>query len=185
MTNAKYTTPSQQRSRVKSQTQSSVGRVGAEVALDEIRRRAGRSGSRSWCATAGRGAWRPGCRARASAAGPDSAARCSPAAQQRLPRAPVAVGLVVGLMDRADDRPAAARPRPLRASARPWPLVVRGRRHAQGLTDELDPEALAVLVDEARSLRSGRIEFLGEIHRRGLQDLVRPAQLAHLALQRS
>src|ERR687887_538579 len=28
-------------------------------------------------------------------------------------------------------------------------LVVRGRRHAQGPADELDPESAAVLVDEA------------------------------------
>ena len=38
-----------------------IGRLGAEVALDEIRR-PGRVGvRRPWCATACRGAWRPGC----------------------------------------------------------------------------------------------------------------------------
>ena len=52
---------------------------------------------------------------------------------------------------------AAARPRRLDAERRPLaPLVVGGRRHAQGPADRLDPEAAAMLVDVAAHFgRSG------------------------------
>src|SRR5204863_9009052 len=67
---------------------------------------------------------------------------------QRLPHPPRPVGEVVGRVDLADQleqslvlKPAG---RPLASGA----LVIGGRRHAQGPADRLDPEALALLVDE-------------------------------------
>jgi hypothetical protein len=68
--------------------------------------------------------------------------------------------------------------RPLTAG----PPVVRRRRHVQGPANELDPEALAVRVDERAHF--GRVELLGEKHRGGLDDLVGLPELAHLALER-
>src|SRR5207237_493726 len=75
---------------------------------------------------------------------------------QRLPHPPVAVGVVVGRMQLADS---GEQPLVLDRSRRPLsttPLVVRGHRHAQRLTDRLDPEAATVLVDVAAHFgRSG------------------------------
>ena len=89
-----------------------------------------------------------------------AARRPLPGSEQRLPRAPVPVGLVVGLMDLADalEQPLvldlAGRTRAGRA------LVVRGRRHAQDPADGLDAEAAAVLVDVAAHLgRSASSSF--------------------------
>ena len=76
--------------------------------------------------------------------------------EQRLPGAPIAVGLVVRGVDLAD---AAEQPLVLECPGRALalrPLVVGRRRHAQGPADRLDPEALAALVDErAHFGRSG------------------------------
>jgi hypothetical protein len=70
-------------------------------------------------------------------------------AQQRLPGAPVAVGVIVGRLQLLD---APQQPLVLDRSCGPLArraLVVSGRRHAQGPADRLDAEAIALLVDEA------------------------------------
>ena len=167
-----------------SATHSRSGRVGGEVAVDEIRAPVGAAGRRSWSATACRGAWRPGCPCARISRSTRSAADLLAGALQRLPHAPVAVGVVVGRVHLADplEQPLVldrAR-RALAAGA----LVVGGRRHAQGPADRLDAEAAAMLVDEARSLRSVCVELGREKHRRRLQDLVRAAQLVDLPAQR-
>jgi hypothetical protein len=70
-------------------------------------------------------------------------------AQQRLPGAPVAVGVIVGRLQPLDalEQPLVL-DGPLRALAGLAP-VVGGRRHAQGPADRLDAETAALLVDEA------------------------------------
>jgi len=67
---------------------------------------------------------------------------------KRLPHPPGAVGQVVALMDLPDqlEQPLVLDPTGRALPARA--LVVRGRRHAQGHADRLDPEAAALLVDE-------------------------------------
>jgi hypothetical protein len=73
-------------------------------------------------------------------------------ALERQPAATVAIAVKVGGVQTLDllqqplvpDRPRRA----LAAGA----LVIRGRRHAQGLADRLDAEAAAVLLDEAAHL---------------------------------
>jgi len=72
--------------------------------------------------------------------------------QQSLPHPPRAVREVVPLVHLPDP---SEQPLVLELASRTLaasPLVVRGRRHAQGLTDRLDPEALALLVDERAHL---------------------------------
>ena len=105
-----------------------------------------------------------------------------PGTQQRLPRAPIAVGLVVGLVDLADhtQQPLVGhRPnRPGTGRA----LVVGGRRHAQSPADGPDPETAAVLIDVAAHFGRSESSSLAK-HRRGLQDLVRAAQLIVLGAQ--
>src|SRR5204862_4981640 len=67
---------------------------------------------------------------------------------QRRPHPPGGVGEVVALMDQLDQ---SEQPFVLELAGRALTaraLVVGGRRHAQGQTDRLDPEALALLVDE-------------------------------------
>jgi hypothetical protein len=68
---------------------------------------------------------------------------------QRLPHAPVAVGVVVlgvQLADQANKTLVLHRsPEGLALAA----LLVGGRRHAQGAADRLDPEAAALLIDVA------------------------------------
>src|SRR5215204_2347790 len=73
-------------------------------------------------------------------------------ATQRLPHPPISVGVVVARMQLADpgQQPLVFN-RPVRAAAA-GALVVRGRRHAQGRTDRLDPEEATVLVDVAAHL---------------------------------
>ena len=158
-----------------------VRAVGGEVALDEVR--AARAwGRASWCATACRGAWRPGCRARASAAGRGSAATCSPARAAPSTSAGSRRRSSWPRAARGSGR-AAARPRPRARSAAGCALVVGGRRHAQGPADRLDPEAAAMLVDVAAHFgRSGSSSFAKNTRRR-LQDLVRAAQLVVLLAQ--
>ncbi len=77
-------------------------------------------------------------------------------AHQRLPGAPVAVGLVVFLVRRSDPR---QQPLVLDLPGRALAggaLVVGGRRHVQGLADGLDAEAATMLVDVAAHFgRSG------------------------------
>jgi len=68
-------------------------------------------------------------------------------AHQRLPHPPVPVRLVVAPVRCADHL---QQPLILDRSRGPLadgPLVARGRRHAQGPADRLDPEALAMLLD--------------------------------------
>jgi hypothetical protein len=70
-------------------------------------------------------------------------------AAERLPHPPIAVSVVVGGVQLADPSE-----QPLifdcsRRAATAAPLVVRGHRHAQGRTDRLDPEAAAMFVDVA------------------------------------
>ena len=67
---------------------------------------------------------------------------------ERLPHPPVAVGVVVGRVQLADD---AEQPLVLHGPGRARPagaLVVGGRRHVQDPADRLDAEAAAVLIDE-------------------------------------
>ena len=78
------------------------------------------------------------------------------AAVELLPHPPVPVGLVALSVDLADQREqplVAERARRARAIAT---LVVGGRRHVQGPADGLDPEALAMRVDERAHL--GRVD---------------------------
>src|SRR5215208_6927765 len=71
---------------------------------------------------------------------------------ERLPHPPGAVGEVVARIDPPDqlEQPLVLEPALRQLAARA--LVVRGRRHAQGHADRLDPEADALLVDEAAHL---------------------------------
>src|SRR5947207_6798393 len=71
---------------------------------------------------------------------------------QRLPHPPVAVGVVVSGLQLADPL---EQPLVIDSASRATaacPLLVGGRRHTQGLTDRLDPEALALAVDERAHL---------------------------------
>jgi hypothetical protein len=124
-----------------------IGSAGAEVAVDQIgRAHRGGVGHRGPPGLAAPlGALDRGLAHQAlDAVAPDLVA----GPPQRLPRAPVAVGVVVGRMGRADElEQPLVLDAPLRARAR-GALVVGGRRHAQGPADRLDPEALALLVDE-------------------------------------
>ena len=104
--------------------------------------------------------------------------------EQRLPGAPIAVGLVVGGVDLADPAEQAARPRPPGPSARPAPVGSRRTPTRPGSGRSARPRSrLAVLVDDTRSLRSVWVELAREKQRRRLQDLVRPAQLVVLLAQ--
>ena len=68
--------------------------------------------------------------------------------QQRLPHPPRPIGQIVGLVELPNvGEQALVLDTTSRAPAG-CSLVVSGRRHAQGLADRLDPEALAVLLDE-------------------------------------
>src|SRR5438093_7015966 len=71
---------------------------------------------------------------------------------QRLPHPPVTVGVIVGGVQLADplEQPLVLDGASRAAAA--CPLVVGGRRHVQGLADRLDPEALALAVDERAHL---------------------------------
>ena len=104
-------------------------------------------------------------------------------AHERLPHPPGAVGEVVARVDLPDqlEQPLVLDPagRPLAARS----LVVRGRRHAQGPADRLDPEADALLVDERAHLGRCGSSSPAKNTACGLQDLVRPAQLGHLTPQ--
>jgi len=62
-------------------------------------------------------------------------------------------------------------------------LVVGGRRHAQGAADELDPEIRASLLNERAHLDRVGSSSLAKNTEGGLQDLVRLAQLTHLAAE--
>src|SRR5215207_9688006 len=81
---------------------------------------------------------------------------CSPARRNAFHIRRYPVGVVVGRVQLADP---GEQPLVLDRSRRPaaaGALVVRGRRHAQGPTDRLDPEAATVLVDVAAHFgRSG------------------------------
>ena len=116
-----------------------VGPLGGEVALDEVGPPSG----------LGIGPRRPP-RLAASLRPLDALAAHQPlhvpapdelaGATQRLPRAPVAVGVVVGGVDLADAlEQALVVDRPLRALSA-VALEVGGRRHVQGSADELDSE---------------------------------------------
>jgi hypothetical protein len=150
MMNAKNNKPSQQRKYVKSATQRAFGRCAVK--------------SRATRSDGGRNRICSGCppRLAASLRTPDPviahqplhlAARATLAdAQQRLPRPAVTVGLVVLLVRLSDHRE-----QPLildgpRRALTARALIVGGRRHAQGPTDRLDPEATAMLVDVAAHL---------------------------------
>ncbi len=120
---------------------------------------------------------------RASAAAPGSAER-SPRRAQRLPRPPVAVGLVVGLVRLADHVPAAARPRSRERADRPW----RGGSKRTPTRPEIrqigstPKRSRCSSINAAHFVRSA-VELGREKHRRGLQDLIRAAQLIVLLAQ--
>src|SRR5204863_6138743 len=79
---------------------------------------------------------------------------------ERLPHPPVAVGVVVRGVQLADPREQPLVLDRARRAAAARPPVVGGRRHVQGLADRLDPEVLALLVDERAHLgRSGSSSF--------------------------
>ncbi len=98
-------------------------------------------------------------------------------APERLPHPPRPVGEVVALMDLPDqlEQPLVLDPTGRQLTGRS--VVVGGRRHAQGLADRLDPEAAALLVDEGAHLGRCGSSSPAKNTARGLQDLVRPAQL--------
>lgn len=118
--------------------------------------RARRADRRASCAGACRGAWRPGCPRRASAAGhghgrparpPEEApSRCA-GSRRRSSWRPEAVGSAhkALILDRACRARAAC------------PVVVGRRRHAEGPADGLDPEIVTALVMNAlTSVGAGR-----------------------------
>src|SRR5271165_581749 len=120
---------------------------GLEVTLNQIRaaqsRRVGTCGaprlSPSLCALQAVLAHQP-----LHAAAPDLLAD----PQQRLPHPPGSVGVVVACVQLADDTEQPFILDPTGRALPGCPLVVGGRRHAQGLADRLDPETSAVLLDE-------------------------------------
>src|SRR3954470_23209804 len=125
-----------------------VGSVGAEVAVDAVRRPVV---SRVRARRAPRLAAPLGALdalAAHQSLDPVAADRDAVTAQHQ-PRSPVAVGVVVGGVDALDlpEQPLVldGSPGALAGGA----LVVGGRRHVQGPADRLDAEAAAVLVDEA------------------------------------
>lgn len=124
-----------------------VGSGGGEVAVHEVWRpqRRGIRGGRSPRPAAAFGALD----AVLAHQPPDAvAAHGLPGPEQRFPHAPVPVRVVVGGVNLLDQREQALILNdPLRALAG-GALVVRGRRHAQGLADRLDPKATAMPVDE-------------------------------------
>ena len=156
-TNAKKTSPSQQRRYERSATQSSFGprrrsRAGRDPAGGQPADRA------EWSATASRAASHRRSRCLHQPLHPATWGLLAGAAK-RLPHPPVAVGVVVVVVQLADP---CEQPFVLdrRTDRRPPALVVRGHRHAQGLADRLDPEAAAVLVDVAAHFgRSGSSSF--------------------------
>src|SRR5680860_769108 len=77
------------------------------------------------------------------------------AAQQLLPGAPRAVGLVVAGVDELDLSEQALVLDPAGRAAPSSPLVVGGGRHLEDAADRLDPEAVAMFVDEHAHLGRG------------------------------